>query len=1489
MRKQMFLLIIITFVMISISGVSAESVNNIDSSNFNEVCIDDAGSLNIGSSNNQSISSYDKKLDDIYLRFSSENVITESTYSADGINNNDNNSEEDIVSDDNTKNLIINSLRGSDNSKDKPKVLFLLGGLGGTTATSNPLLSAINNRTDIQSTIVSKNNCSMINFNNYDLIFIDAIWPKTPDYLSLKERINEAMKNNVTVVTRAIYSIADWKEVGNVNMKVHSWIPSYWTNINVYMTPISIHNANNLIDYLATNFLNLKSINPEGKSLKPISLPKEGIYHPDYSNFFSNLSSYLDWYKNYDVNKPTIAICFGEASFNNLDTLTIDSLIEQIENKNINVIPYFYNHEGRQYGQPNVEKFLMVNGTSPVDLIIHYRAAGWNTEYSHENVTAELEKLNVPIVKALTYNGNYLQWVNDTNGLDSEQFSYTLTNMEIQGIFNPIVIATKEVNEEGIKKVTPIEKQVNWLVNSCVSWINLRYTNNEDKKVAIIYWSSPGKDKGATASHLDVYESLPILLNYLKSQGYNLGDKDLLNNKELVNLTRSQGLNIGIWAPGELEKLVKNNPVILVSEEKYLSWFNQLNPNKRQEVIDMWGEAPGDIMTYEINGAKYLVLPVIQFGNVIISPEPSRGYSQDQEALYHSGDVPPNHQYLAYYFWLKNDFKADALIDFGRHGTVAWLPGKSATGLDCENDWPSIVSKDMPVIYVFTVEGAESGLPKHRQNAIIISHSTPPMSISGLYGNLSLLSNKIDEYKSTYDGAVKAEYKASILNLFNELNLNDDLKLDLSNELKDFDAFVEKVHDYLEDIKSDFISNGLHVLGTTPKGEKLVYTIQSMLGYNFRNYMKTNNLTDDNTYKIIELMLFDNYTAKDAQLAVLGNEINGLEEYLNKTLIYKDYLNQCNNELNSIGKALNGGYIPTGQMGDPIINPNVYPTGKNIYSFDPRIMPTEEAWNIAVTLVDEMLKDYLAKNGKYPDKIAFMLWATHSVQDKGVMEAEIMYLMGVEPIRDPQSKYIVGTKLIENLNRPRIDVLITTTALYMNEYKYTLDILDKAVRLASNTNDTSVENKIKENSNIIYQQLIKEGYSEEEAKMLADSRIFSQKPGNHHNPLEDAIINSNTWENDEKLADSFINTFGYVYTSNGLSVPKSDIYNKNLEKSEVAMFRRYVNANTLLSGDDYAAYFGGLGLSIKKASGKTPLMLISNLENPNNRYIESLESSLAKDFRTTYNNPNWIKSMMDHGASGAGLFAGFVENTFMWDVTTGAISDNQWNSIYNTYVKDQYGLGIEKWFKENNPYSEQAIHARLMDAARKNYWNADTSTKQDLANRWAESIVQNGVSCCDCSCGNVALMSWAMQYVNPDLLSKLLPVLYDATYEPSFLNNSQNSDKPDTAPSTNITNSNTNDAINSDVSNPSNIGEDSSSLGVGTQFDSQSSNQNSDQSPNQSSEEGDSGKASEVSIHENNAVNKQVNMPIALIVCVLLILVLFVVGYYKKKDKDDRY
>ena len=579
---------------------------------------------------------------------------------------------------------------------------------------------------------------------------------------------------------------------------------------------------------------------------------------------------------------------------------------------------------------------------------------------------------------------------------------------------------------------------------------------------------------------------------------------------------------------------------------------------------------------------------MIQFGNVIIAPEPSRGYNQDQEALYHSGNVPPTHQYLAFYFWLNNGFNADAIIDFGKHGTVAWLPGKSGSGLDCENDWPAIVSQDMPVIYLFTVEGGESTLPKRRQNAVIISHLIPSMTIAGLYGDLAVLSDKIEQYETTIDPSVKEEYKKSIIKLVTDLKLNEDLNLDMTLATTNFDGFADKIRDYLTELESEYITNGLHILGQVPTGDELIYMVQSLLGYNFRNYMQNHNLTDEQVYHLLNQTLIQNKTVSEAQKAVLGSESADMTDYLNRAIKYKGYLGECTQEIDSLLEALNGGYVPSGAMGDPIKNPEVLPTGTNLYSFDPRVMPTEEAWNIGVQLVDEMLARYLQEKGEYPTKVAFMLWATHSIQDKGVMEAEIMYLLGVKPIRDPVSKYITDVELITNLGRPRIDVLVTTTALYLNDYPYTLDVLDKAIRLAATANDTTYPNYVKLNSEAIYQQLIALGYNETEARKASTSRIFSQEPGNHHNPLEDAIVMSDTWESDEKLADSYIETFGNAYGLGGSSVHMSDLYSMNLASSQVAMFRRYVDANTLLSGDDYSAYFGGLGLAIRTASGNDP-------------------------------------------------------------------------------------------------------------------------------------------------------------------------------------------------------------------------------------------------------------------------------------------------------------
>jgi cobaltochelatase CobN len=1349
----------------------------------------------------------------------------------------------------------------------KPKVLFLLGGLGGTSDIYPALIDAINNRHDIESTIVRKNAIPAgLNFKNFDLIFVDAIWPSTPNYENLKALLQDAMAHNVIVANRAPYNIP-WQEVGNVNMTVHAWIPTYWTNTNQYKTSTSVHNMNNLIDYLCVKFLGLTSINTGGNPKAPITLPKEGIYHPDASSYFTNLNSYLSWYK-YNSSKPTVALCIGQTVYNNLDSAVVDKLIRAFEALGYNVVPYFYDHEGTAQGEPKVDTYLIKNGKCIADLIIHYRAAGWNTVLPSEDVITELERLNVPIIKALTYSGSYEAWMNSTTGLTQDSFAYTISNMEIQGIFDPIVIAVQEKNSAGVTVNVPIQRQINWMVNRVKALINLKYKPNSDKKVAIIYWSSTGKDKGAGASHLDVYASIPEILKALKNSGYNLGSQALPSISKLVEMTRNQGLNVGLWAPGELKKLVENYPVVLVPEKEYLTWFNSLNAAKRQEVIDMWGEPPGDIMMYQKDGKKYLVLPVIQFGNVIIAPEPSRGYNQDQEALYHSGTVPPNHQYLAFYFWLKKGFHADAVIDFGRHGTVAWLPGKSATGLDCENDWPAIITQDIPVIYLFTVEGSESTLPKRRQNAIIISHMIPPMTISGLYGDLAALDSKIHEYESTTDESVRAEYRKSIIQLVKSLRLDEDIGINMNTASKDFEGFLEKIHPYLHELESQFITNGLHILGQAPTGDKLVYMVQSLLGYDFREYMEIHNLTDQQVKKLLDKVLIENKTPEVAQKSVLGSVSSEMTNYLNLAIKYRDYLDECTQEIDSTLKALNGKYITPGGMGDPIINPSVLPTGKNIYSFDPRVMPTEEAWNVGVKLAQEMINRYMKEKGEYPKKIAFMLWATHTIQDKGVMEAQILYLLGIELVRDPDSGYVTDVKLVENLGRPRIDVLITTTALYLNDYKYTLNILDKAVRLAATTNDTAYPNYVKENAEAIYQALRKLGYSEEDARKASTSRIFSQEPGNHHNPLEDAISMGSTWDSEEKLANSYIETFGNAFGMDGNSVHMSDLYRLNLADSQVAVFRRYVNANDLLSGDDYSAYFGGLGMSIRSVSGKDPLMWITNLENPNNPHIESLSESLAKDVRTTYYNPKWIQAMQGHGASGAGKITSFVENMYMWDVTSpNSVTNGMWDDAYSIYVKDKYNLGLKQWFDKSNPYAAQAMYAKMMEAARKNYWQTTDAIKQDLANRWAESIIRNGVSCCDCSCGNLAMMEWATQYINPDLLAQFKSQMYAATSNPSFAPN-PNTENPSNPES---------------PSNPANPNQPEQPSQQEQQGSSASTNPGEQQVSAASTpgEEGDQEKAYEISETNQQSQSQNTGMPIAAIVGVVLIVGFIGVGYFK--------
>jgi len=1331
----------------------------------------------------------------------------------------------------------------------KPRVLFILNG-------ANPkFIDAIKECDYLICTVYSaKNIPESINFSDYDMIFVDWLSSQSSNSQKITGWLNEATKNNLTSIITTNYGMNLTSQVIIADKNAtYKPIRDYWSNMNNI-------NAKELLKFLGVKFFALDVGTPQA----PVTIKTEGIYHPDANQLFTSLNEYYNWY-NENTSKPTVGILFHENDYKKGDLSVIDVLIRAFENKGYNVIPYFYQNNGK----PDINKYLMINNTSAVDLIIHYKMLGWSSNSTTEDIQLDLKTLGVPVFKAYKYMADYNSWVNGTQGIQASSIGATIVPSEMDGMFDPIIIATQELDPQyslfGVTVYKPIERQVNWLVDISMAWINLRYEPNKDKKVAIIYWHGVGKDTGATAGHLDVYSSLSVILQALKNSGYDLGSGQLPNSDILSELIRKQGLNVGVWAPGELEKLVQNNPVILVPESEYLSWFNQLNEAKRNEVIKIWGQPPGDIMTYTKNGVKYLVLPVIQYGNVILAPEPARAYNQDMDALYHSGSVPPTHQYLAFYFWLKNDFKADAIIDMGRHGTVAWLPGKSGPGLDRDNCWPAIVSQDIPVIYPFTVEGSEGLLPKRRQGAVMISHLIPAITVSGLYGNLTILNDKIAEYNlPNIDETTKANLKVTILQMVKDLKINEDIGVDL-NSINDanFDQFLSELHDYLEDIQSEFIPYGLHVFGKPPQGDELTNLVQSLLGYGFRDYMKTRNLSDNQVQLMLKKILIDGKTVQDAQIEVLGTFFPELTNYFNNATIYAANINNCTNEITGLLRALDGKYITPSISGDPISNPNVLPTGTNFYSFDPRKVPTKEATDIGNKLAQDLINDHKKKTGKYPTKISFMLWSCHTQQDMGVMEAAIFYLLGVEKVTDPSNPNIVtDVKLIPNLGRPRVDVVITTTSLYMSMFRCRLDLIDKAIRLAAASNDTQ-PNYVKQNSENLYNYLKSRGYSDDDARKLSMCRIFSQEEGDHSNSAQNLLLTSSAWENEGQIANAFIGTFGNVFQGSEVnSIHLEDLFRQNLNGSEAAVFRRAVSENDLFGDSDYFGYFGSLGLTIRNISGQDPLMYVMNVENQNNPRLETLSESLWRDLRSTYSNPKYITKMMQSGAPGAALFSDYIRYLSKWRITSpGSVNDNMLQEAYDVFFNDRDNLGLKEWFDKTNPYAYQSMAAELLNLIQKGYWKADAAIANDLANSMAQNVIQNGVACCDCTCGNLAMMKWATQYINPDILAKFNAQMYSATMNPSFAPNQVNPQNPSSNPSEGSASGKQVSAASSN--NPSS-GDNQQQSNAG-------------QSPGDQGEQ----KAYEVSKSDANSSSSQTGMPIAAIFGVVLLIGLVGFGYFR--------
>ena len=1146
----------------------------------------------------------------------------------------------------------------------------------------------------------------------------------------IEQAVNDAKEQNNASVISLNDPPHDY--LANVNLTDHPRIKQYWVNGG-------LENIKRLLAYLGVNFCGLNATIQE-----PIVLPKDFIYHPDSDEIFKNLTGYLAWYGNntgthhlYDPSKPTVGIRTFKAMYAVGHTEVPDALVRGFEARGVNVIPI--------YEWSFNTTFYMVNNTSIVDAIISIKSFRMNYG-SPEKGIADIEQVNVSVLKVLTDHYQTVEeWYESKHGLSISLIGSYVAQPELDGVIEPMLVSGRKIDQiTGVPYHRPIDEQVDWLVNRTIAWTTLKHMNNSDKRVAILYYNHPPGKASVGASYLNIMSSIANLLDGMHGRGYTVGNTTP-NSTEMRDLILHQGRNIGVWAPDEIEKIVEAGNATLIPESEYLEWFNTLPESKRDEVITMWGEPPGEIMVYENGTGKYLVIPKIVFGNILLAPEPSVGTSQDQAVMYHDKSIPPNHQYIAFYFWLKRGFGANAVVHVGTHATHEWRPGKEV-GLSIKNCWPVILMQDLPNPYIYIMDNIGEGTQaKRRGMADIVDHLTPPIVAAGLYGNLSNLGNKISLYDLAQNGTMKNKYKESIIELCRDLNMDQDLGINLNETIGNetaFEEFLEELHDYLYVLKTEYMPYGLHILGEPPSGDKLVSMVVSMLGYEFKEYVAQTNLSENCTKQLIEEVIFNGTSPEDAQNIVLGNTSGELTNYLNLSIIYAANLKACRIETSRVLDTLEDKYIPPAPGNDPIRNPDAIPTGRDFYSFDPRIIPTKEAWEVGKEMADQLLALHLNKTGEYPRKVAFVLWSVELMRHYGVSESEILYLMGVEPVWDKWGR-VTKVKLINcsELGRPRIDVIMTPSGLYRDHFSTRMVLWDQAVRLAAEANDTECPgyvNYVKEDSEAIYEWLINNGYNESIARDLSMARIFSEAPGSYGTGLPEAIHESHTWENESRIADLYISRMSHIYGENIWGDQHiKDLFKQNLDGVEVAVHIDSSNLYSTLDNDDVFQYLGGLNLAVRSVTGESPDLYITNFQDPSNPVTETLSNFLTRELRTRYFNPHWIEGMQEHGYCGAKAMSELFENLWGWEATSPEIvTDYMWNEVFEVYVQDKYDMGLEDWFNENNPYAQQSITARMLEAIRKEYWNPSDEVKTALAETYTKSVEEYGITCCGHTCGN---------------------------------------------------------------------------------------------------------------------------------------------------------
>jgi cobaltochelatase CobN len=998
---------------------------------------------------------------------------------------------------------------------------------------------------------------------------------------------------------------------------------------------------------------------------------------------------------------PRVAIGFYKATFYGGDTELLDALIAEVERRGAEAIPIF----GYPGAVAAARLLLDGSGRPRADVLL-----GLFFNFSGPESSLSLEKVDIPAINLITlYGRSEREWRSSPMGLSFFEGTFNVAVPELAGSIAPTVVGSQEKvrdPETGLTIVVrrPIRQQVSLAVSRALRWAALRHKPNRDKRVAIVFYNYPAGKANIGASYLNVAESIASILQRLTVEGYDVGASDLSDSTVLSTLL-AKARNVGGYAPGELEELLEEGGAVRISLAEYRRWFDALSPKLRAKVLKDWGE-PG--RSRLMASGSSLIIPVAQFGNVVVLPQPVRGWGEDLEKLYHAKDLAPHHQYVATYAWLRHRFQADAVVHVGTHGTLEWLDGKDM-GLS-PDDAPDALVADVPHLYIYNVDVVGEGLvARRRAMAALVDHMVPPFRKGGLYPELAALSELINDYHTTEHKSPELQ-KAVAERIRQEvvrLGLAKDLGLDLSKPNSFTHDVAHELEEHLQQLKAQNIPYGLHTFGRTPDKPLRDETVEAIVSVD-RRLLSTNA-------KVLAAEM-------ERRIVASGPR-----------------------ELDNLLRGLRGGFIVGGTGGEPIRNPDAYPTGKNFYGIDPDKVPKPASYELGVKLADQMLADHVKKHGKYPEKVSFVIWGDETMRHEGVVEAQIFHLLGTRPVWDDRGK-VVGVEVIPRatLGRPRVDIVIASAAEGM--FNNVTRLMDEAVQKVKALDE--VDNYVRSHYLKTKAILVERGYTEHEADRRAGVRIFDEPPGTFNLNTSRIAEASGTWDSDKGMADDYLRKMGHGYGNGFWGESMEDVFRLALAGTEKIVHSSSTMLYGALDNDDMYMYMGGLATAIRHIDGtdRSPELVITNTRDPGRPEMTTIEKFLGTEFRSRYVNPTWIEGMKKEGYAGAGEMRSFVEYLWGWDATvTETVDDRMWQEVFDVYVEDKHNLGMAEFFERHSPHAYQDIAARMLETVRKGYWKADASTERRLLEEYLGSVNRHGVSCAEHTCGNPRLQKFVIE------------------------------------------------------------------------------------------------------------------------------------------------